>query len=81
MPDVCLSYPARVIAVDRLDAVVELSDGVRRHASTLLVPDVVEGELVAVAAGTIVGRLEASEADELAAMHRVLTGGPDGHQV
>jgi hydrogenase assembly chaperone HypC/HupF len=65
----CIAFPGRVAALDESGAVVE-SDGRRRRASTLLVPDVAVGDWVAVAAGTIVGRLEEHEAVELQALLR-----------
>jgi hydrogenase assembly chaperone HypC/HupF len=60
----CISFPGQVIAVDPSGAVVD-SDGRRRRASTLLYPDVAVGDWVAVAAGTIVDRLSATESVEL----------------
>jgi hydrogenase assembly chaperone HypC/HupF len=60
----CLSFPGQVVAVDASGAVVD-TDGRRRRASTLLVPDVAVGDWVAVAAGTIVDRLTPTEAAEL----------------
>ena len=59
----CISFPGQVIGVDASSAVVD-SDGRRRRASTLLYPDVAVGDWVAVAAGTIVDRLSATEAAE-----------------
>jgi hydrogenase assembly chaperone HypC/HupF len=62
---VCITAPARVIAVDADGAVVEI-DGARRRASTLVVPEVAAGDWVMVGAGTILRRLEAREGLELA---------------
>lgn len=53
----CMTIPGRVVAVDADGAIVETSARVRR-ASTLLHPEVVVGEWVIVAAGTIVERLD-----------------------
>lgn len=68
----CLSFPGRVVGIDAAGAIVE-TDGRRRRASVLLVPDVVVGEWVAVAAGTIVDRLDEREAAELQALVRLAT--------
>jgi hydrogenase expression/formation protein HypC len=68
----CLSFPGRVVGVDAAGAIVE-TDGRRRRASVLLVPDVAIGEWVAVAAGTIVDRLDDREAAELQALVRLAT--------
>ena len=65
----CLSYPAQVLSVDASEAVVR---GEHRdyRASTLLVPDVARGDYVIVGAGTILERLEPSEAAEIRAILR-----------
>ena len=60
----CIDVPGRVIAIDELGAVVE-TEGRRRRASTLLLPDVAVGDWVTVAAGTIVDRLTPEEAGEI----------------
>jgi hydrogenase expression/formation protein HypC len=65
----CLTFPGRVVAIDGLDATVEVL-GCTRHASALLVPDVRIGDAVAVAAGTILRRLDADEAAELLSLLR-----------
>lgn len=57
----CIAFPGRVIDVDPRGALVE-SDGRRRRASVLLVPDVAVGDWVAVAAGSIVERLDEADA-------------------
>lgn len=62
----CLTAPARVLAVDDTGATVLVS-GRRLRASTLVVPEAVVGDWVIVAAGTIVQRLTENEATELAA--------------
>jgi hydrogenase expression/formation protein HypC len=61
---VCIAYPGRVVALEADRAIVE-TDGRRRVASLLLVPDVAVGDAVTVAAGTIVARLDPSEAAEI----------------
>jgi len=58
----CLGFPARVIEVDEMGAVIEL-DGERRRVSTLLQPDVAVGDQVFVAGRTIVERLDPEEAE------------------
>ena len=65
----CISFPGTVIEVDPTGALVE-TDGRRRRASTLLLPDVCPGDCVVVAAGTIVERLDPSEAAEIDALLR-----------
>lgn len=62
----CLTAPARVLALDANGATVLLG-GLERRASTLVVPDVAVGDWVIVAAGTILERLEPPEAAYLAA--------------
>lgn len=64
----CIAYPGRVVAVDSAGALVETS-GRRLRASTLLVDDIRPGDWVTVAAGTIVDRLDPTEAAEI---HRLL---------
>jgi hydrogenase assembly chaperone HypC/HupF len=62
----CLTAPARVLAVDAEGATV-LLDGRERRASTLVVPEVTVGDWVIVAAGTILERIDQPEAAYLAA--------------
>ena len=49
----CLGFPGRVVAIDRAGATID-TEGRRRRASTLLLPDLEIGEWVWVAAGTVV---------------------------
>jgi hydrogenase expression/formation protein HypC len=65
----CIGFPGRVVELGRDGAVVE-SVGGRRRASLLLVPDVAVGEWVAVAAGSIVARLDEVDALEIQALLR-----------
>ena len=58
----CIGFPGTVTAVDALGATVD-QEGRLRRASTLLIPDVVVGDQVFVAAGTIVERLDPAEAE------------------
>ena len=62
----CIAYPARILALDAESAVVDLA-GRTRRASLLMTPDVEVGEWVLVAAGTVVRRIDAAEARDLAA--------------
>jgi hydrogenase expression/formation protein HypC len=61
---VCTASPARLLAFDSTDAIVEV-DGRRRRASMLLRPEVQVDDWVLVAAGTVVRRIDAAEALEL----------------
>lgn len=61
----CITAPAKVIAVDADGAIVELV-GAWRRASTVVVPDVGVGDWVMVGAGTILRRLDPADAIELA---------------
>jgi hydrogenase assembly chaperone HypC/HupF len=65
----CLGFPGVVVATDGATAIVE-TDGRRRRASTLLLPDIRVGDRVVVGAGTILERLDAKTAADIA---RVLT--------
>lgn len=60
----CLGFPGLVVAVDANGATVE-TDGRRRRANTLLLPDLAVGEWVFVAAGTVIERLDPGEAADI----------------
>ena len=60
----CIDFAAQVISRDGDVAVIE-SEGRRRRASTLLIPDVAVGDWVYVAVGTIIERLEPAEAEQI----------------
>jgi len=62
----CVAFPGQVTEVDSVGATVD-TEGRRRRASTLLVPDVAVGDWVFVAAGTIVDRLDPEEAQMIRA--------------
>ena len=62
----CIAYPARVLSFDSTDASIEL-DGRRRHASMMLRPQIAVGDWVLVAAGSILRRVDAEEAEHLRA--------------
>jgi hydrogenase assembly chaperone HypC/HupF len=65
----CIAFPGMVVAVDADGAVVE-TEGRRRRASTLFLPDIAVGDWVTVAAGTIVERIEPDRAAEIQTMLR-----------
>jgi hydrogenase assembly chaperone HypC/HupF len=65
----CIAMPARVLAIEADHAVVEI-DGRVRRASMLRLPDVAVGDWALVAAGTVLRRLEPSEAAELGRLLR-----------
>ena len=69
----CLTYPAEVVALDGLEAVV-LTDGRLRRATTLGLPDAEVGDRVVVAAGSIIARLDTEEADDIERLVRVVRG-------
>ena len=60
----CLGFPGRVTALDGTGATID-TEGRRRRASTLLVPDLAIGEWVWVAAGTVVDRVCPDEVDDI----------------
>ena len=62
----CLTAPARVVALDNGEATVLLG-GRERRASTLVVPEVAVGDWVIVAAGTILERIDSLQAAQLTA--------------
>jgi hydrogenase assembly chaperone HypC/HupF len=62
----CLTAPARVLAIDAQGATVLLG-GRERRASTLVVPEVAVGDWVVVAAGTILERIDQPAAGYLTA--------------
>jgi hydrogenase assembly chaperone HypC/HupF len=62
--EMCIAFPGVVVDVDPAGAVVE-TDGRRRRASTVFLPDIAVGDWVTVAAGTVVDRLHPDEAAEI----------------
>ena len=66
----CLTAPARVLAVDGEMALVDL-DGIARRASLVLLPDASVGDWVLVASGLV---LEALDEAEVNALHHLLDG-------
>jgi hydrogenase assembly chaperone HypC/HupF len=75
----CLAFPGRVVDLDVDGAIVE-TEGRRRRASTLFLPDVAVGDWVTVAGGTIVGRLEPEDAAEIQQILRAAIALESGHQ-
>lgn len=73
----CIGFPGRVVELDAAGAVVE-TEGRRRRASTLFLPDIAVGDWVGVAAGTIVERLEP---DEVAEIEKLLRDAIEGDRV
>lgn len=75
----CLTVPGEIVAIDG-DAALVRVDGQLRQAATLAVPDLRVGDRVIVAAGSVMARLDPSEADEIERLVRVAygddTGGP-----
>jgi hydrogenase assembly chaperone HypC/HupF len=65
----CIAFPGVVVAIDSDGAIVE-TEGRRRRASTLYLPEIAIGDWVTVAAGTIVERVEPDDAAEIQAMLR-----------
>ena len=63
----CISIPGTVVSVDAAGATVE-TDGRRRRASTMYLPDIAPGDRVWIAAGTIVERLDPAEAASIDAI-------------
>lgn len=60
----CLTSPGLVLEVTKDMALVE-TDGVKRRASLLLVPEASVGDWVVVAAGTVLEILDPGEANEI----------------
>lgn len=63
----CVTAPGQVVAVADDMAIVE-TDHRQRRASLVLVPDVVVGDWVIVAAGTVLEVVEPDEAREILAL-------------
>jgi hydrogenase assembly chaperone HypC/HupF len=60
----CIGFPGLVVDLQANAAVVE-TDGRRRRANTMYLPEVEVGDWVIVAAGTIVERIDPSRAAEI----------------
>jgi hydrogenase expression/formation protein HypC len=73
----CLSVPGRVVAIDGDEAVVDV-DGRLRRASTLPVGRLAVGDRVIVAAGSVMARLDTTEAEEIERLVRVAFGKETG---
>lgn len=68
----CVTYPGEVLAVTGDMATVRIQDQLRR-ASLVVAPEVVVGDWVLVAAGTVLERLDPSDAAELRALLDIAT--------
>jgi hydrogenase maturation factor len=75
----CLTFPGEVIAIDGADAIVR-TDGRLRRATTLALPDAAIGDRVIVAAGSIVSRLDTTEAEDVEQLVRVAHGREGAHR-
>ena len=73
----CLTAPARVIAVNGEMALVDL-DGVPRRASLVLLPDASVGDWVLVASGLVLEVLDQAEVDALQQLLDGAAGLPQG---
>jgi hydrogenase assembly chaperone HypC/HupF len=71
----CLDFCAQVVERDKDEVVVE-GNGMRRRASTLLVPDVAVGDWVRVALGSVVERLDEAAALNVNQFVRTARGVP-----
>lgn len=60
----CRTTVARVLSIEDGEAVVDL-DGLHRRALTLLVPDLIPGDLVLVGLGIVLGRVDPADRDVL----------------
>ena len=69
----CLDFAAQVTSVEGQVATVD-SDGRRRRASTLLIPDIAVGDWVYMALGTIIERLDPSVATSINAELKAAQG-------
>jgi hydrogenase assembly chaperone HypC/HupF len=69
----CLDFAARIVSRDG-DTVVVESEGRRRRASTLLLPDVAVGDWVFVAVGTVIERIEPALAAQINSELRTAQG-------
>jgi hydrogenase expression/formation protein HypC len=73
----CLTVPGEIVAIDGVDAVVRI-EGRLGRASILPLPDARIGDRVIIAAGSVMARLDAEEADEIERLVRVAYGHEGG---
>jgi hydrogenase expression/formation protein HypC len=73
----CVTAPARVLAIDGEMALVDL-DGMPRRASLALVPDAAVGDWVLVAAGLVLEVMDEAELSELRQLLDGAEGLPEG---
>jgi hydrogenase expression/formation protein HypC len=74
----CIGFPGRVVELDAYGAVVE-TEGRRRRATTLYLPDIAVGDWVTVVAGAVVDRLEPERAAEIETLLRTAIRRHAGH--
>lgn len=60
----CVTWPAQVVAIDAQGATVD-TEGRRRRASTVIVPDIAVGDWVLVGMGAILERLDEAVAHDM----------------
>ena len=65
----CRTTVGQVLEVGDGEVLVDL-DGLRRHAMSLMVPDLKPGDLVLVGLGTVLGRVEPEDRDALERLQR-----------
>lgn len=65
----CRTTVGRVLAIENGEVLVDL-DGLHRRALSLLVPDLVPGDLVLVGLGTVLGRVDPDDRDALEHIQR-----------
>lgn len=65
----CRTAVGRVVALGDGEVLVDL-DGLRRRALSLLVPDLVPGDVVLVGLGAVLGRVSAADRDAFDQLHR-----------
>jgi hydrogenase expression/formation protein HypC len=73
----CVTSPARVLAVDGETALVDL-DGMPRRASLVLVPEAAVGDWVLVATGLVLQVLDEAERNDLMHLLDGAEGLPEG---
>jgi hydrogenase expression/formation protein HypC len=69
----CIAYPGRVIELDETGVVVE-TEGRRRRASVLLVPETKVGDWVVVSTGAVIRVLDPDDAAEITQLLDEATG-------
>ncbi len=73
----CLAVPMQIIAIDQDTAVCEI-DGVRRHASLMMLDTAAVGDFVLIHAGFAIEKLDPREAEITLQLFREIIS-PDGN--